>query len=106
MVLDIEKVKATVKIFADEVRLTMPVVKVFLYGSYARGNATEYSDVDVCFFVPDFGKNNWDDIMIKFLNISAKYQIGIEPNVFEISDIEDDDDPFVQEVQRTGIEIN
>ncbi|MDR0676034.1 MAG: nucleotidyltransferase domain-containing protein [Elusimicrobiota bacterium] len=49
MALDIEKVKITVKTYADEVRLKMPVVKVFLYGSYARGNPTKYSDVDVCF---------------------------------------------------------
>jgi predicted nucleotidyltransferase len=104
MALDIEKVKSTVKIYADEVRLIMPIVKVFLYGSYARGNPTKYSDVDVCFFVPNFDNQNWDDIMITLLDLSSKYQLGIEPNVFEVSDLTDNN-PFVKEVLRTGIEI-
>jgi predicted nucleotidyltransferase len=102
---DIEKVKAAVKSFADEVRQVMPIAKVFLYGSYAKGTATKYSDIDVCFFVPDYDNQSWDEIMIKLLGISSKYQLGIEPNVFELSDLEDDDDYFVKEVLRTGIEI-
>jgi hypothetical protein len=49
MAFNFEKVKTTVKIYSDEVRQIMPVSKVFLYGSYAKGNATEHSDVDVFF---------------------------------------------------------
>jgi predicted nucleotidyltransferase len=104
LALDIEKVKATVKDYADEVRQIMPVVKVFLYGSYARGNPTKYSDVDVCFFVQNFGNKNCIEVMKDLLKLSRKYQIGIEPNVFEESELYDDD-PFVEEVLRTGIEI-
>jgi predicted nucleotidyltransferase len=104
VILDIEKVKSTVKVYADEVRLIMPIFKVFLYGSYARGNPTEYSDVDVCFFVHSFGNKDCVDVMKVLLNLSSKYQIGIEPNAFEESDFYDDD-PFVEEVIHTGIEI-
>jgi hypothetical protein len=42
--------------------------------------------------------------MKDLLKLSSKYQIGIEPNVFEESELYDDD-PFVEEVLRTGIEI-
>jgi predicted nucleotidyltransferase len=41
MAFDIEKVKAMVKTYADEVRQLMPVGKIFLYGSYAKGTATD-----------------------------------------------------------------
>jgi predicted nucleotidyltransferase len=51
MVFDIETVKATVKIYADEVRQVMPISKVYLYGSYAKGTANEYSDVDVFSYI-------------------------------------------------------
>jgi hypothetical protein len=42
--------------------------------------------------------------MITLLYLSSKYQLGIEPNVFEVSDLYNDN-PFVKEVLRTGIEI-
>jgi predicted nucleotidyltransferase len=48
MIIYIEKVIATIKISADEIRQMMPVAKVFLYGSFAKGNVTDHSDVDVC----------------------------------------------------------
>jgi predicted nucleotidyltransferase len=105
MALDIGTVKTVVKKYADDVRQIMPVAKVYLYGSHAKGNATEHSDIDVCFFLPNFGDKEWIDIMVLLFNNSYKYDASIEPYVFEISDIEDDN-PFVKEVLRTGIEIS
>jgi predicted nucleotidyltransferase len=91
--------------YVDEVRSLLPVAKAFLYGSYAKGTATEYSDVDVCFFLSSFGNWDWDSIMLKLLRISNNYRvICLEPIVFLVSDLYDDN-PFVIEVLRTGIEI-
>jgi predicted nucleotidyltransferase len=105
MAFDLESISDMVKNYADDVRNVMPVHKVFLYGSYAKGNATEHSDVDVCFFLSSFENSDWDEIMLKLLKISRKYRdIPIEPFVFEVSDLETDN-PFVKEVLRTGIEI-
>jgi hypothetical protein len=42
--------------------------------------------------------------MVSLLGFIYKYNIYIEPNVFEESDLYDDN-PFVKEVLRTGIEI-
>jgi predicted nucleotidyltransferase len=50
MAINFETITSIIKNYADEVRQTMPVVKVILFGSYAKGTATEQSDVDVCFF--------------------------------------------------------
>jgi predicted nucleotidyltransferase len=104
MALDFETITLIIKNYADEVRQIMPVEKVFLYGSYAKGYATEESDVDVCFFLKNFGNKDKHDIMIKLLGLIYKYNIYIEPNVFEESDLYTDN-PFVKEVLRTGIEI-
>lgn len=106
MVANIETISDMVKNYADDVRSVMPVHKVFLYGSYAKGNATEHSDVDVCFFLSSFENSDWDEIMVKLLSISRKYRdFIIEPFVFEVSDLYTDN-PFVKEVLRTGIEIH
>jgi hypothetical protein len=56
------------------------------------------------FFLTDFGDNTLDDVMVKLFNLSYKYKLAIEPNVFEVSDLYDDN-PFVKEVLRTCIEI-
>jgi predicted nucleotidyltransferase len=104
MAFDFENVIEMVKIYADEVRQVLPVVKVFLYGSYAKGTASEHSDVDICFFLSNLEDEDCIKVMKKLLNLSHKYQLAIEPNVFEVSDLYDDN-PFVKEVLRTGIEI-
>jgi predicted nucleotidyltransferase len=82
----------------------MPLEKVVLYGSFAKGSATEDSDVDVCFFLTSFGNITKHDILVKLLGLTYKYDLYIEPNVFEVSDLYDDN-PFVKEVLSTGIEI-
>jgi predicted nucleotidyltransferase len=104
MALDFEKVKETVKIYADDVRQVFPVAKVFLYGSYAKGTATEHNDVDVCFFLTKLDDEDCIKVLAKLLNLSHKYDLDIEPNVFEVSDLYDNN-PFVKDVLRTGIEI-
>jgi predicted nucleotidyltransferase len=104
MALDFEAINLIVKNYADEVRQIMPVEKVVLYGSYAKGTATEESDVDICFFLKDFGNKDKHDILVNLLGLIYKYNLYIEPNVFEASDLYNDN-PFVKEVLRTGIEI-
>ena len=51
MVVDIETVSAKASAYAAQVRRVMPVNKVYIFGSYAKGNASELSDVDICFFL-------------------------------------------------------
>ncbi|MDR3153606.1 MAG: nucleotidyltransferase domain-containing protein [Deltaproteobacteria bacterium] len=104
MALDLKTVTSIVKTYADEVRRTMPIQKVVLYGSYAKGLASEDSDVDVCFFLSSFADQKREDIMIEMFGLARKYKLYIEPIAFEVSDLYDDN-PFVKEVLRTGIEI-
>ena len=50
MVANIEAVIEEARRYANEVRRHLPVEKVYLFGSYAKGTADELSDVDVAFF--------------------------------------------------------
>jgi predicted nucleotidyltransferase len=47
-----ETIKQVVHDYVADVRNTMPIDRAFLYGSYAKGTATEHSDIDLCFFLP------------------------------------------------------
>lgn len=51
MAIDVKAVNHIVKAYADEVLSIMPVDKAVLFGSHAKGSATEQSDVDICFFL-------------------------------------------------------
>ena len=105
MAIDYETVMQAVSAYVHGVANTMPVFKAVLYGSYAKGTANEYSDVDICFFMESFGDQRRVDIVAKMLGLTQGYNtIYIEPRVFEASDI-GSGNPFVNEVLATGKEI-
>ncbi|MDR2199789.1 MAG: nucleotidyltransferase domain-containing protein [Deltaproteobacteria bacterium] len=101
---DIEAIKPIVIEYANAVRQVLPVDKVVLYGSYAKGNATELSDVDICFFITNLTDDNWLEIMIQLRMISLNYKLFFSPMVYHVSDLYDDN-PFINGVISTGIEI-
>jgi predicted nucleotidyltransferase len=105
MVHDLEIVRSIITKYANDVRKVLPVKKVILFGSYAKGTADEGSDIDVCFFITNLDNTNYIEIMILLRRISRGYSgFYISPIVFHVSDIEDEN-PFVMEVLSTGIEI-
>lgn len=80
-----------------------PVKKIFLYGSYARGNPKPYSDIDVCIISHRFFKNkDYDETYLfkKVLEVDPR----IEPIVYYPDDFKTID-PLVHEIKRYGIEI-
>jgi predicted nucleotidyltransferase len=107
MAVDIETVTQSARQYANDVRRAMPVYKVMLFGSYAKGTADEQSDVDICFFLDSYGTKTRMDIMIDLLGLTkgfGKKGVFFEPLVFETSELENDN-PFVKEILRTGREI-
>ena len=106
--IDTEAVKRMIKIFADDVRRVMPVDKVMLFGSYAKGTADKYSDIDICFFLDNYGGKQRVDIIGDLLRLTSGYSKGydayFEPIAFPTSELYIDN-PFVKEIIRTGKKI-
>jgi len=84
----------------------MPIDKVYLYGSYAKGTERENSDVDICFFSQAFETRRTLDVLTDLFYLKIKYDkdVLIEPNAFPVSELYNDN-PFVKEILRTGREI-
>jgi predicted nucleotidyltransferase len=101
----IETVREDARRYVKEVRNHLPVDKAYLFGSYAKGTADELSDVDICFFLRDYGGKERADMGTLLLKIARDYKPYFEPMVFETADLEKDN-PFVNEVLRTGQEID
>jgi predicted nucleotidyltransferase len=107
MVVDYETVNRSVKSYVAEVKAVIPIDKAYLFGSYAKETANEYSDVDVCFFSKSFEDAQNEDIFLKLFSLKRKYAreaVYIEPHTFATHHLYNDN-PFVKEILRTGREI-
>jgi len=106
MAVDIEAVNTIISQYIADVKKAMPIDKVYLYGSYAKGTEGENSDIDICFFSQAFESRRTLDILTELFYLKIKYDkdVLIEPNAFPASEIYNDN-PFVKEILRTGREI-
>jgi len=83
----------------------IPVTKAYLYGSWARNEANENSDIDVMVVSPIFDKHN-DLMKAKAWRATEKIDLRIEPyTVSSQKFLNDDVSPLLQVVKREGIEI-
>jgi predicted nucleotidyltransferase len=105
MAVNFESIKEDVVNYVKDVKKAMPIDRAYLYGSYAKGTAERDSDVDLCFFSHTFDDDDTIKIVTKLLGLSGKYQnIDVEPHVFNTAELENDN-PFVKEILRTGVEL-
>lgn len=105
MAVDFKEIGETIKSYVDDVRNVMPVDKAVLFGSYAKGIATEQSDIDICFFLQNFEGKRRTDILYELLGLAHKYKgVYFEPTVFPTKEIERGN-PFVKEILKTGVEV-
>jgi predicted nucleotidyltransferase len=106
MAANFETVKHLVESYSRDVGDVFPVERVVLFGSYAKGVATEQSDIDICFFLSSFGNRRRVDIIKDLLGLMRNYRgVYFEPTVFPSAEIYNDN-PFVKEILRTGVEVN
>jgi predicted nucleotidyltransferase len=103
--IDVETLNKTVRSYVADVKNAMPIDYAYLYGSYAKGTATDQSDIDICFFSSIFENLPSAEIMARLFRLTRKYKgIDIEPRGFSTSELMNDN-PFVKEVLRTGQKI-
>jgi predicted nucleotidyltransferase len=76
--------------------------KVFLFGSYAKDNANEWSDVDLLLVSKKFTNNVFDNLKL-YLKVNAKYPI-VETHPYP-ADYFAQGDAFLEDVLKTSIEI-
>lgn len=108
MATDIETIMQLSKRYADDVRRVMPVDKAVLFGSYAKGTADALSDIDICFFLDNYGGKRRVDVigeMLRLSNVPDYKNAFFEPIAFPTSEIYNDN-PFVKEILRTGKELS
>lgn len=56
-----EKIREQLKIYINRIKEKFKPEKIILFGSYARGEATDYSDIDILVISKRFEKMKEDD---------------------------------------------
>jgi len=79
--------------------------KVYLFGSWAKAKATEFSDIDVCIVSDKFEDKNRFDDTLKMKLFASKIDENIEPILLNFDDFANKYDTLVTEVKKYGILI-
>jgi len=95
----------TVTHFAQAVRAEgVNLRAVILFGSYARGEEREWSDIDVALVADEFIGVSFEDIK-RFIDVTIQKPYHfIEPHTFNTEDFEKGN-AFIEEICRTGVHI-
>lgn len=103
MVDNLYEIKKIIKIFLSDVRKDKQVLKAYLYGSYAKGVAGKWSDIDLAIVSPDFSEDLFEE-RLRLMKLALKVDDRIEPSPFRPEDF-DINNPLVHEINSYGIEI-
>jgi predicted nucleotidyltransferase len=99
-----KKVKNEIQEYLDVLKADkLPITQVFLFGSYAKGNPNQWSDIDLCVISPKF-KDSWKAMQYLWSKRISDSGLTIEPIGFSPKNFQIEDS-LVHEIKRTGIEI-
>ncbi|MCL1885086.1 MAG: nucleotidyltransferase domain-containing protein [Defluviitaleaceae bacterium] len=91
--------------YADIIKSRHNPLKVYLYGSHAKGAGGNQSDIDVAVVFPELEASNYMNIFGDLFSIATDVDTRLEPNMF-IDDGVEDKYSMLYEVLRTGYEIS
>lgn len=89
--------------YASEVKSKYDFVRIILFGSYAKGNYNDDSDIDIAVILKDY--NNLIDTQLDLMRLRRKIDSRIEPHPFRERDF-NTSNPMVYEIIKFGEDIN
>ena len=93
----------TVKKFRTAIEtIGIPVEKMILFGSYAKGNARANSDIDIAVVSKKFGYDDVDEMQLLFKE-TWDVDSRIEPYPLSPRDLQEGFSPIVYEIKKYGI---
>jgi predicted nucleotidyltransferase len=100
-----ENINNAIREYISELNKEIPVQKAILFGSYANGNYTKDSDVDLAIFSDYFEGTSRIDGIKFLLSRARKYiRMDFQPIPFTYRDYVERDG-FAAEVLKEGLEI-
>lgn len=88
--------------YANAVNLKYKIDKIYLFGSYAKGNFNEESDIDIAVIFKHYYEAS--NMQLELMRFTRKIDSRIEPHPFRESEFEISN-PLVYEILKYGKEI-
>lgn len=82
----------------------IPISKLIIFGSYAKGKAGKDSDIDLCLVSPKFGRDPIGELQF-LLKRTRDVDDRIEPIPVSSSEYRETATPLIFEIKRSGKEI-
>lgn len=96
-------IERSVKRFLETAGKERRIAAAYIYGSYVRGTATEWSDIDVAVVSPDFTGDLFT-AQLALMQLAARIDDRIEPRAFAPEDF-NANNPLASAIQHTGIAV-
>ncbi|GAB6107416.1 nucleotidyltransferase domain-containing protein [Fusibacter bizertensis] len=98
------QIENAIKEYLSIISKMIPIDKAVLFGSYAKGNYNEDSDIDLAIFSSAFNnQNRIESFRLLFLE-AMNFPIDLQPQPFTEDDLLNPEG-LVKEIFRTGIEL-
>ncbi len=94
-----QKIQRLIQLVTKELRLEA----VYLFGSIAKGDSHDCSDIDLAIVSPDFKGDSFEDSKKLFPHV-LNVDTGIEVHTFRPADFTSSN-PFVKEIITTGVRV-
>ena len=97
-------IRNNIEKFVSVVRQQYNITAVYLYGSYAKGTATQWSDIDLALISPMFSDDLFEN-QVALMRLAARIDERLEPHPFT-EETFTVNNPLVYEIQRYGIQLD
>ena len=92
----------TAERFVTLIPASLMMKRTSLFGSYAKGEEREESDIDIAIVLGNM--EDFFETQMQLMRIRRKIDLRIEPHPISEKDF-NEMNPFASEIQRTGIEL-
>ena len=90
-----------INILKERLKEKIEITKIFIYGSYVKGNFRTESDIDICIIAKNI-KNNFKATLTAS-STSALIDPKFEPIVISDEEFESGNFGIIQEIKNTGV---
>lgn len=98
-----DEIDAKVHQYIEILKKKYTILRVYIYGSFAKGTNHKWSDIDLAIISPDFSDDTMSDRLV-LMKIGALIDDRIEPYPFSTKRFTSTD-PLVNEICEHGIQI-
>lgn len=106
MVKRTDEIMEDIQKYIECISKKIKIDRVILFGSYAHGNATIQSDIDLAIVSSEFGKSPLIEKMELYeWRLDSNITKDIQPVPVSRDDFLETSDFFISEIKKTGIDI-